>query len=84
MTGLILNFFDVDLIEGFFSFFIGFCGLILFADVFIGQFVSEELHGVVIVAEEFVVPIDLIGESAFLGVVKGTAPSLMSSTGVWQ
>jgi hypothetical protein len=36
------------------------------------------------VTEELVVSIYLVSETAFLDKRQGTAPSLMSSTGVWQ
>jgi hypothetical protein len=35
-------------------------------------------------AEQLVVTVDLVGEPAFLSEWKGTAPSLISSTGVSQ
>ena len=48
----------------------------------IGEFVGVELDGMVVVTEEFVVAVDLVCEASFLGERRGTAPSLMSSTGV--
>ena len=80
----VLYFFAIGLVEGLFSFFCGFGSLILFADVFVHEFVAEELHGVVVVVEEFVVSVDLVGEASFLGRGLGTAPSLIRVTGVSQ
>lgn len=58
--------------------------LILFADLLIQQLISKKLEGVIVVAEQLVISIDLISKSAFLDSVNGTAPSFMSSTGVLQ
>jgi hypothetical protein len=81
---MILDFFKVDLVEGTLTFFISLCAFILLSNLFVGQLVGIQLLGVVVVTEQFVVPIDLIGKSAFLNVLMVTGPSLMSSTGVWQ
>lgn len=56
----------------------------MLAKFLIFEFVGEELGGVVVVADELVIPVDLVSESAFLDEGLCTAPSLMSSTGVWQ
>jgi hypothetical protein len=48
------------------------------------QFVGEELNGMVIMTQQLVVSIDLVGESALLSDLISTAPSLISSTGVSQ
>lgn len=61
-----------------------FSSFVLLSDVLIVKVIGVELGGVVVVIEEFVVPVDLIGKSAFLDEMGVTAPSLMSSTGVWQ
>jgi len=81
---VLLNFFGIDLIECFFSPFVCLSRLVLLADVFISHFVVVKLHGVVVVTQELVVSVNLVSESAFLGEGLSTAPSLMSSTGVWQ
>lgn len=57
---------------------------VVLADLFVVDFVGEELCGVVVVVEQFVVAVDLVGEAPFLGGGCLTAPSLMSSTGVSQ
>lgn len=72
------------MVEGLLALFLGFEGFILFPDVLVVELVGEELHGVVVMTDQFVVTVDLVGESAFLDEERGTAPSLMSSTGVSQ
>lgn len=58
--------------------------LVLLSDVLIVEIVGVELRGMIVVIEELVVSVNLVCESAFLDGGNGTAPSLMSSTGVWQ
>lgn len=60
------------------------CVLVLFFDEFVLEFVHEELHGVVVMTDEFVVSVDLVCHSPFLNIKWSTPPSLMSSTGVSQ
>jgi hypothetical protein len=84
VRGELLNFFAEDLVEGLFSLLLGLEGLVLPADELVVEFVGEELDGVVVMRDEFVVAVDLVGEAAFLRGGRGTAPSLMSSTGVSQ
>ena len=78
------DFVGKDLIESFFSSLMNLSSFVLLAKFLIFEFVGEELGGVVVVADELVIPVDLVSESAFLDEGLCTAPSLMSSTGVWQ
>jgi hypothetical protein len=82
--GDVLELFQEDLVEGLLALLVRLGVLVLLADELVVQFVGGQLEGVVVVAEEFVVAVDLVGEAAFLSGGGGTAPSLMSSTGVWQ
>jgi hypothetical protein len=71
-----------DLIKGLLSFFFDFDLFILLPDLLIMELIGEELHGVIVMTQQLVVPIDLVSESTFLSNQQNTAPSLMSSTGV--
>lgn len=62
----------------------GFIGFILFADIFILEFISEKLNRVIIMTKQLIISVNLIGESALLNSCRITAPSLISSTGVSQ
>ena len=84
MTADVLNLLNEDLIESLLAFLLSLEGFILPADVSVVELVGKELSGVVVMRDEFVVTVDLVGEPAFLNEVRNTAPSLMSSTGVSQ
>lgn len=58
--------------------------LILLPDIFIVEIISVKLSRMIVVIHKLIVSVDLICESAFLDKRNSTAPSLMSSTGVWQ
>ena len=78
----LLNFFVEGLIEGLFALFLGLERLVLTTNVFVVQFVGEQLNGMIVMGNEFIVTVDLVCKSAFLTDKRLTAPSLMSSTGV--
>ena len=65
---MVLGFLKEDLVESTLAFFIGLCVFILLSNLFVGQFVGVQLLGVVVVTEQLVVPVDLVGKSAFLSV----------------
>lgn len=84
MRGELLNLFAEDLVEGLLALLLGLEGLVLLADELVVQLVGEELDGVVVMRDQLVVAVDLVREPALLRGGRGTAPSLMSSTGVSQ
>jgi hypothetical protein len=82
--GDVLNLLNEHLVEGLLALLLSLEGLVLLADVSVVELVGEELSGVVVMRDEFVVAVDLVSEPAFLNEWRNTAPSLMSSTGVSQ
>lgn len=84
MRGEVLALLEEDLVEGLLALLLRLEGLVLPADVSVVELVGEELGGVVVMGDELVVAVDLVGEPAFLRGGGGTAPSLISSTGVSQ
>jgi hypothetical protein len=82
--GDVLDLLNEDLIEGLLSLLLSLKGLVLPADVSVVELVGEELGGVVVMGDELVITVDLVGKPAFLNIGWSTAPSLISSTGVSQ
>jgi|688.fasta_scaffold145889_1 hypothetical protein len=66
MKEKVRNFFAKNLIECLLSLLLSFKGLILLSDVFVVKFIRKELEWMIVVADQFVISVDLIGKSSFL------------------
>lgn len=84
MLNKVLNLLSKYLVYSPLALFLGVNTFVVLADILVVKVVGEELERVVVVTEQLVVSVYLIGKSAFLDKKSITAPSLMSSTGVWQ
>jgi hypothetical protein len=66
MKEKVRNFFAKNLIECLLSLLLSFKSLILLSDVFVVKFIRKELEWMIVVADQFVISVDLIGKSSFL------------------